>query len=220
MVSNISKITYCFILTSIIACTSLSKKKDKPVSSKEFLIEQFAKYQYDNPQLAKKYLDTLIWSYRVSPNYYNQRGWLNLELEKYDSSIADFNYVIDKLDSNYLVNRANVYERTGRIDLALKDLKDYLSYRKDSGSFFMHVGMTYYNIKEYEKSKEYFVKGERFSTYKLPSIAMQARIKAALNDTLGACKDFKLILQIDSNYLKNISEDLKKLKCDMNGSVQ
>lgn len=108
-------------------------------------------------ELIKNHNDKGIFD-KNNAEYYNNRGDLYVEQEKYKEAIEDYNKAI-KLDgkkAKYYCNRGDVYSFQGKYEEAIEDYDKAINLDNQNPMLYNGRGNAYYSKGEYEKSiKDY-----------------------------------------------------------------
>jgi tetratricopeptide (TPR) repeat protein len=92
---------------------------------------------------------------------------LGVALEKlamYEAALKSYDHVIRicPQDKDAYIAKARIYETTGKLDLALKERKKYVSVSNDNVFELMYLGRRYYETKDYTKAKDCFLRAKEY----------------------------------------------------------
>ncbi len=212
-----------FIIVALLTVSLLFSQNKKDYKT---YYNAFAKVQFSNPELSKKYLDSIILLPKLSDSIisktYNDFGIYHAVVSDYDSAIQYFHkaFYFDKNASkltkaNILCNIANTQKMNGKFDLALQNYKQaeklyvFLEDEKNIFKVKSELSAVYYNTSDFNKALEIssnlIPKLREFGDEKLLNIQLlrQANIQFNLGDFDCAIDNYKKTLTYFNKVIDN-----------------
>jgi tetratricopeptide (TPR) repeat protein len=152
-------------------------------------------------QKAVNYYTLAIQNEPSNEDYINSRGWIYIDLQKYDSAYYDFNLLIN-LDSTsyyYYFNRAYVLDYLDSINEAIRDYYISLKYKRDYKYSYNNLGYEYDRLKDYKNAIKYYSKSIDIDTTYTLSLQNRGILYYNLKKYDKAITDLKKALAGASN---------------------
>ena len=113
-----------------------------------------------------------------------KRGFLLNRMEKYDKALIDYNFCINKepQNSDFFIERADVYQKKGMVEVAKEDWKRAVLLGSQNPSVYYNLGIYHYRIQDYKLAKSYFTQATRRAPKVQQYQAMLSHLEQLMND--------------------------------------
>jgi tetratricopeptide (TPR) repeat protein len=169
----------------------------------------------------QNHLDNILnqtpqWNINTSLQIYKDRGLAHMQVNQYNAAINDFSFFIDNTVDNYVYfERGQAYKLTGKFQLAILDLNNFLEkYKKEityKDVVYKEIGYNYLRLQKYDNAIENLKiavklndKNDKYYNY-IGFCYFQK------GDYFHSIKYYQKALELNPNS-KDIKENIKKAK--------
>ncbi|QNL20717.1 tetratricopeptide repeat protein [Hyphobacterium sp. CCMP332] len=191
--NNIKSLSYLFaILIFLFACSGEKKKERKKLIDTDISI--------NSPEYKRMQISIVSEQIEETPNIarnYDNRAKLYLELENYDSALADASRAIqlDSTNEYYYFTQSKAYKGLQRIGEAFLAAKNAENRFIKSPDFYSYLGKLYFISQDYGASIHYLDLAEDLAPFHTETFFIKGLIYLELGDTIKGIKFLELAIE-------------------------